>query len=59
MFFPLPPHRHPKTPIVQVLADGYTQVARAGRLVQEVRVTTALGPDEMRAAVARVLSELA
>lgn len=41
-----------------VVADGYTLVARAGRLVQEIHVTTAMGPEEIRGAVTRVLSQL-
>ena len=42
----------------EVVADGYTLVARSGRLVQEIHVTTAMGPDEIRGAVTRVLSRL-
>ena len=42
----------------EVVADGYTLVARAGRLVQEIHVTTGMGPDEIRGAVTRVLSRL-
>lgn len=42
----------------EVVADGYTLVARSGRLVQEIHVTTGMGPDEIRGAVTRVLSRL-
>ena len=42
----------------EVVADGYTLVARSGRLVQEIHVTTGMAPDEIRGAVTRVLSRL-
>ena len=42
----------------EVVADGYTLVARSGRLVQEIHVTTDMAPDEIRGAVTRVLSRL-
>lgn len=37
---------------------GYTLVARAGRTVQEIHVTTELPLPEMKAAVQRVLKRL-
>ena len=43
----------------EVVADGFILVARAGRFVQEVHVTTTLEAGEVRAMVARVLKELA
>lgn len=37
---------------------GFNLVARAGRDVQEIRVTTGLSVDAMRAAIQRVLARL-
>jgi len=37
---------------------GYSLLARAGRLVQEIQVTTALGSEDMKAAIQRVLRRL-
>ena len=42
----------------EVIEDGYNLVARAGRTVQEVHVTTQLSLDEIKAAVQRVLKRL-
>ena len=42
----------------EVVEGGYTLVARAGRTVQEVHVTTELPLIEMKAAVQRVLKRL-
>ena len=42
----------------EVVEGGYNLVARAGRTVQEVHVTTDLPLDEMKAAVQRVLKRL-
>lgn len=42
----------------EVVEDGYNLVARAGRTVQEVHVTTELPLDQMKAAVQRVLKRL-
>ena len=41
-----------------MVEDGYNLVARAGRTVQEVHVTTELPLDQMKAAVQRVLKRL-
>lgn len=40
------------------MEDGYTLVTRAGRTVQELKVTTALNVDDMKAAIQRVLQRL-
>lgn len=37
---------------------GYTLVARYGRLLQELVVTTSLGRDDMKKALTRVLSRV-
>lgn len=37
---------------------GYALVARAGRLVQEIRVSTELSRDEMKKLVQQILSQL-
>lgn len=42
----------------EVLEDGYTLVTRAGRTVQELKATTSLPLDEMKAAIQRVLQRL-
>jgi hypothetical protein len=38
--------------------DGHNLVVRAGRLVQEIHVATALPAEDMRAVVQRVLRQL-
>lgn len=42
----------------EVVQDGYNLVARAGRIVQEIHVTTALESGDMKAAVQRVLQRV-
>ena len=42
----------------QKVEDGYNLVARAGKLVQEVHVSTRLTRDEMKRAIQRVLKRL-
>lgn len=42
----------------EVLEDGYNLVTRAGRTVQELKATTNLPLDEMKAAIQRVLQRL-
>ena len=42
----------------EVVEDGYNVVVRAGRLVQEIHVVTALDAEDMKAAVQRVLRKL-
>ena len=42
----------------EAVEGGYNLVARAGRTVQEVLVSTALPLDEMKAAMQRVLRRL-
>lgn len=43
----------------EVLEDGYVLVTRAGRTVQELKVTTDVSVDVMKSAVQRVLQRLA
>eukprot|EP00887_Chlorella_sp_A99_P004813 scaffold4.g4813.t1 len=43
----------------EVVQGGFNLVARAGRVAQEIRVATAMGSEEMRAVVQRVLRSLA
>jgi predicted RNA-binding protein with RPS1 domain len=42
----------------EAVAGGYNLAARAGRVVQEIHVDTAMAPEEMRAAVQRVLKRV-
>lgn len=42
----------------EAVADGFSLVARAGRVVQEINVVTGMSAGEMRAAVARVLKRV-
>ncbi len=42
----------------EVLDDGYVLVTRAGRTVQELKVTTDVSVDSMKSAVRRVLQRL-
>lgn len=43
----------------EVLDDGYNLVTRAGRTVQELKVTTKLPLEEMKSAIQRVLQRIA
>ena len=43
----------------EVLEDGFVLVTRAGRTVQELKVTTSVTIDEMKSAVQKVLQRLA
>jgi hypothetical protein len=40
------------------VAGGYTLAVRAGKVVQEVIVSTAMSPEEMRATVQKVLRSI-
>lgn len=42
----------------EAVSDGFNLVARAGRVVQEIHVSTGMDADEMRAAVQRVLKRV-
>lgn len=42
----------------ETVADGYNLAVRAGRVVQEVIVSTQMSPEEMRATVQRVLRSI-
>lgn len=42
----------------EVMEDGFTLVTRAGRTVQELKVTTAVPLEEMKSAIQRVLQRL-
>jgi predicted RNA-binding protein with RPS1 domain len=42
----------------ETVEDGFNLVARAGRVLQEIHVTTDVGADEMKAAVQRVLKRV-
>lgn len=42
----------------KVTGEGFNLAARAGRIVQEIQVTTTLTSDEMKESVQRVLKRL-
>ena len=42
----------------EIVDDGYNLAVRAGRMVQEVHVATAMTPEQMRATVQRVLRSI-
>ena len=42
----------------EAVEGGYNLLARAGRLVQEIHVTTALEAEDMKATIQRVLRKL-
>ena len=42
----------------EIVDDGYNLAVRAGRMVQEVHVATAMSPEQMRSTVQRVLRSI-